>query len=214
MRRRVWTHALRRKTVFAATLILVFAVFATVVSFTIPVGDLAFFSTIFIAAVAAALIALAARGWYEKRMEGWVRKQADDFGVSFVYVRPFLNVMWSQTFEISRGTPSLMVCLATAKERMAILPKNVSIPGLFERKAQAILSSGVWDEVMGDGLGNEMVEAVIVYPQDDAPEDLRELFDMAGASQAIAYLKITRNSRTALDAVRSGIPAEYLSAAQ
>lgn len=210
----MWTHALRRKTVFAVTFIFAFAVFATVAYFTMSVGDLAFFSTIFIAAVAAAMVALAARGWYEKHMEGWVRKQADAFGVSFVYVRSFLNVMWLQTFEISRGTPSLMVCLATAKERMAILPKNVSIPGLFERKAQAILSSGVWDEVMGDGLGNEMVEAVIVYPQDDAPEDLRELFGMAGASQAIAYLKITRNSRTALDAVRSGIPAEYLSAAQ
>jgi hypothetical protein len=107
-----------------------------------------------------------------------------------------------------------MVHLAAAKEKMAILPKNVSIPGLFERKTRAILSSGVWEEVMRDGLGEDMVEAVIVYPQDDDPEDLQELFNMAGTSQAIAYLKITRNSRTALDAVRSGIPAEYLSATQ
>lgn len=214
MRRRVWTHALRRKMIFAVTLILVFAVFMTVVSLAMPVGDLAFFSITFLAAVAAVLIALAVRGWYERHTERWIRRQADTFGVSFVYVRPFLNLMWLQTFEISRGTPSLMVCLAATKEKMAILPRNVSIPSLFERKARTILSSGVWEDVMRDGLGDEMVETVIVYPQDDAPEDLRELFDMAGTSQAIAYLKITRSSRTALDAVRSGIPAEYLSATQ
>lgn len=200
--------------VFAGTFVLVLAVFMVLASFAMPVGEWAFLSTAFIAAVAAALTALGARGWYEKHTERWIRKQADTFGVSFVYVRPFLNLMWLQTFELSRGTPSLMVSLAAAKEKMAILPKNVSIPGLFERKTRAILSSGVWEDVMRDGLGEDMVEAVIVYPQDDDPEDLRELFNMAGASQAIAYLKITRNSRTALDAVRSGIPAEYLSATQ
>lgn len=210
----MWTHAFRRKMVFAGTFVLVLAVFMVLASFAMPVGEWAFLSTAFIAATAAVLAALGARGWYEKHMERWIRKQADTFGVSFVYVRPFLNLMWLQTFELSRGTPSLMVHLAAAKEKMAILPKNVSVPGLFERKTQAILSSGVWEEVMRDGLGNEMVEAVIVYPQDDDPEDLQELFNMAGTSQAIAYLKITRNSRTALDAVRSGIPAEYLSATQ
>jgi len=152
--------------------------------------------------------------FYDWWLERWMKKQGDKYGLPPAYSFLRMKVMWYPTFEMTRSMPHLMLLLADLASKLDGLPKNVSIPGLFERKAQALLESGVWLKVADDERCYEAVEAVVAYPLEDKPEDLRELFDMAGTSQAIAYLRITRDSRAALDAVRSGIPVEYLSATQ
>jgi hypothetical protein len=166
-----------------------------------------------IAAVCGVAAQFGYRAWDRKRMVRWVTRQARAHGGSVLQARQMLGGMWTPFFEIARKTPSMLIAFSEVNSRFDILPKDTPIVQLLTRKAKALTEAHVWDSLAPEQRVL-LTEAVLSYPDEDDPAELRSVFEAVDASTAISFLATAKNSSMALVAVRSGVPLEYVQAAR
>ncbi len=211
MKKPFWTIARRRRVWGYAAFVGVWALspLVAVLLGVKPTGGLADFAFYLPVAVVAAASRYVAQWLYSVYRRQWFAKQCEARGVEGVTRHMLTSEMWEPLVNACHKNPSLLVSFASAEITVEGIAKNVSVSHLFERKALAVASSGVWGGLTAEQ-GDRLVKTLVSYAGDDRPEDLRAIFEETDADSALAYLAVTQDSAAALNAVRAGIPVEYL----
>lgn len=219
MRKPFWTVARRKKAVGYVSFIAAYVISSVVVrSLLGPIADSGAGAMLpaVVGSIAGCAAMLLARVQYTNGVRRWLTRQAEKHaGPSSVPggggVAQFAHSMWWPLLDATRKLPSLLVTLANLGSR-APVPFSTSVPGFFERKARMIAASGVWDSVPEDRR-EDVVSAILSCTEDGEPETLRSLFSAGDLDSVLSYLTATQSATVAMNAIRTGIPVEYVKAA-